>query len=130
MLAYVVSIVAREYYICVIQKAGGFETRDDSLYNLIYCLKSLQTSSVERIIVFNERLIQAFQMLDPRYTARLAFVSLSLSSYMICPPTFLGLKFAFRGILTSGNKCLCRSAGIGVVMRAASLDFPPSPPPT
>lgn len=33
--------------------------------------------------------------------------------------TSAGLKFAVRGTLTSGNKCLCLSAGMGAVMRTS-----------
>jgi len=115
----VVAVVGGVDNICVIQHLGFLEVIYQSCDKLINSLESLETATIESVIVLNHCVVELSEVFDPPCSAVwLGNIINLLSSEKREErkyPTLSGLKLAFRGTLASGNKCLCLSAGIGGV---------------
>ena len=92
------------------------ETCRQAGYHLVDGLERPEAVAIPFIVVVDVRLVLLDQLRDPSCAAGLCDVSKLLSLRATeGQSTESGLKAAFRGTLTSWNKCLCRSAGTGGV---------------
>lgn len=76
MLRDVVPIVGGVDDVGVIKNLRLLEARNKPFYEFINCLKSLETSTIEPVVIFNHRVVELRKVFDPTCsTVRLGIIS-------------------------------------------------------